>query len=304
MGCGASKANKDSNPNEIKSIMKPTKVLEFDQFFRTASDLLETLEDLRSTFEDTREEMMDIGRTDELAAPSLVEAFRVFFWSVSAHKKGEIKAAEIRSTSDPIAFTVDCSYMDWKTYDFSQAFMDMVSGITGAPAKILDLGQKAKEITERSAELSKDIPGAVKSAHLNPLDMAKATANAAVNFKTVAAGLGKIANIVKQVQDTIKDIKELFPKLADLILHADEVGKKAHEKSMLKIDEIFDHFQTAPKKTPEQVAAEKKSKKAKKHKRKGKKDAEKPKAEGQKAEGHKAVGQKAEGHAQAGAVHA
>jgi len=160
--------------------------------------------------------------------------------------------------------------MDYRTYDFSAAFMDMVGGMTGAPGKIIDIGKGAKEVGEKSTELGKDVTGKVKGSGLNPLEQAKAAANAASNFKTVASGLAKVPNILKEAQDAIKDIKELLPKLAELIMHADDVGKKAHEKGVRKMAEIFDHFQTAPKKTAEQVAAEKKGKKEKKSKRKTK----------------------------------
>jgi hypothetical protein len=292
MGCGASK-DKDSNPNEIKSTMKVTKIGDFDDFFNSASDLLGGLEELRSGFQDTREEMNEIARTDELAHPSLIEAIKVFLWSVSAHKEGKILAANMRFTTDPPALTVDCSYMDHITYDFSQAFMDMIKGMTGAPAKLIEIGQKAKEIGEKSVDLAKDIPGKVKGSGLNPFEQVKASANAAMNFKTVTAGLAKVPNVVKETQEALKDIAALLPKIVELIAQADDVGKKAHDKGIRKMGEMFDHFQTAPKKTPEQIAAEKKGKKPKKIKRKGKK------AGDAKEGAHKEAG-----HATAGKAHA
>lgn len=270
MGCGASKG-KDSNPDEIKSDMKRTKISDFDSFFDSASALLGTLEELRATFQGTREEMNEIARTAELVNPSLIEAIKVFLWSCSAHKEGKIIAAGLNFTSDPPAFTIDCRDMDWITYDFSAAFQSMIGGMVKAPGQLIDVGKLAKDIGEQAANLSKDIPGKIKGSGLNPLEQARATAYAAVNFKTVAAGLAKVPNLVKEVGECLKELGDLVPKLKDLISQADEVGKKAHEKGVHKIHEIFDQFQTAPKKTPEQIAAEAKGKKPKKGKKKGKK---------------------------------
>jgi len=316
MGCGGSK--EESNPNEIKSQMKETKVAEFDDFFKTASEFLEGLEDLRARFQDTREEMNELGRTDELVTPSLIEAVKVFLWSVSAHKDGNIKAAGLSFETDPPAFTVDCGHMDYKTYDFSAAFKELVGGLVGAPQKIADLTGQVKEITEKANSLKSGLKEKVDNSGLDPMGKMKATANAGVNFTTVFKGLAKAPEVLKQASEAVTDVKALLPKIKDLVLDADTVGKEAAGKGHKKMDEIFEHYQKAPKKTPEQVKAEHKGKKPK-NKKKAKKHAagehkagehkaeghkaEGHKDEGHKAEGHKDEGHKAEGHAHAGGEH-
>jgi hypothetical protein len=106
----------------------------------------------------------------------------------------------------------------------------------------------------------------------------KAPGYIGANLKTVTSGLSKAPKVIGQVKEGIKDLKELLPKIKGLIDTADEVGKKAAEKKLLTIDEIFDQFQTAPKKTPQELAALKKEKerKNKKKSKKNKKDSKKP----------------------------
>lgn len=297
MGCGGSK--EETNPDEIKFEMKTTKVPEFDEFFTSASEFLENLENLRATFQDTRGDMNELGRTEELVTPSLVEAIRVFLWSASAHKDGNIKAAGIDFSTEPPALTIDCGGMDYKTYDFSQAFKDLIGGLVSAPGQISDLTSKVQEIGDKATELSKDIPGKVKAAGLSPLDNAKATGYAGANFKTVAAGVAKAPKVLKEAGDALADVKALLPKVKELIAGADEVGKKAAEKGQKKMDEIFDHFQTAPKKTPEQIKAEQKGKKPKKA---GKKKAKKGQ-EGKDGKAAEKQGKAGEEHGKAGEEH-
>ena len=94
--------------------------------------------------------MNEIGRTEELQDPKLIEAFRLFFWSCSAHKKGNIAECGLKFELDPPALTVDCSYMDWRTWDFSDAFKKLIGGTTSAPGKIVDLTKLSAEILEKS----------------------------------------------------------------------------------------------------------------------------------------------------------
>lgn len=270
MGCGGSKG--DSNPNEIKSEMKETKVAEFDEFFKQASEFLEGLEELRAGLQDTRDEMNEIGRTEELATPSLVEAIRVFLWSVSAHKDGNLAAANLAFESDPPSFTVDCGMMDHKTYDFSAAFKELIGTFTGAPKKIQELGNQAKEIGEKANSMKSELKAKIDGSGLDAMGKIKATANAGINFTTVLKGCAKAPEILKQAGEAVNDLKGVLPKIKELILHSDDVGKKAAEKHHKKMDEIFEHYQTAPKKTPEQIKAEQKGKKPK-PKRKARKNA-------------------------------
>jgi len=298
MGCGGSK--EAENPDEIKSEMKDTKIPEFDEFFKNASEALEGLEGLRAGFQDTRDDMNELGRTEELATPSLVEAIRVFLWSVSAHKNGDIKAAHLAIESDPPAFTVDCGHMNVKTYEFSAAFKDLISAFTGGPQQIVDLTGKVKEVGEKANSLKSELKAKVDESGLDLMGKAKATANAGINFATVLKGVAKAPKILQQAGDAIKDLKSLLPAIKGLVLEADTVGKEAAGKKHTTMDEIFEHYQKAPKKTPEQVKAEQKGKKPK-----TKKKARKPAAGGEhkagehKAEeGHKAGEHKAEGHAE------
>jgi hypothetical protein len=298
MGCGGSK--EEANPNEIKHEMKKTQVPELDEFFNTASGFLEGLEGLRAGFEDTRDEMNELGRTDELVAPSLLEAIKVFFWSCSAHKDGNIKASGVTFTSDPPAFTINCQNMDFKTYDFSAAMHDLIGGIVGAPKQIADLGSQAKEIGEKAVELQKDVKAKIDASGLNPLEKGKAGAYAASNFATVLNGCKKAPNVFKQATDACADIKGILPKIKTLLDEADVIGKEASGKNIKKMDEIFDHYQKAQKKTPEQIKTEHKGKKPKKA---GKKKAKKEHGGEHKKEEHKGeqkgehkAEHKAEGH--------
>ena len=58
-------------------------------------------------------------------------------------------------------------------------------------------------------------------------------------------------------------MKEVIPKIPELISQADEVGKKAAEKDIRRMSDIFDHFQTAPKKGEDKIKEEKKKQKGK-----------------------------------------
>jgi hypothetical protein len=276
MGCGGSKDG-ESNPNEIKFDMKPTKVPELDDFFKSASEFLEGIEGLRSAFQDSREEMHELGRTDELVTPSLLEAIKVFFWSVSAHKDGNIKAAGINYTTEPPAFTVECGHMDVKTYEFSAAMKELIGGLIGAPKQIVDLSGQVKDIGEKANSLKSDVKAKIDASSLDIMGKGKASVNAGINFATVLKGVGKAPDVLKQSQAAVKDVQELLPKIKAAMDEADVIGKEASGKGMKKMDEIFDHYQKAPKKTPEQIKEEHKGKKPKKGKKKGDKKDKKDK---------------------------
>lgn len=295
MGCGH---GKDENPNVIQSEMKWTKLPELDTFFKSASEFLEGLEDLRAAFQETREEMHELGRTEELKDPKLIEAFRVFFWACSAEKEGAIILCDLKFSMDPPSVTVDCGSMDWRTWDFSDAFKRLVGGFTGAPAKIVELTKAAAEVGEKAVEIGKSFSDTVKGSSLNPMEKARAIANCGVNIKRIQEGVTKAPNIFKLAQEALLELKDVIPQIPDLIAQADAVGKKAwEEKRIWRMSEIFEHYQTAPKKTEHEIKEDKKRKKGKwqrksKHappkgtKETGKKPVEQGKAGEHKAEEH------------------
>jgi len=261
MGCNGSKGN----PDEIHYEMKKTQIPELDEFFNTASEVLKNLEEIRANFKEPREEMHEIGRLDELKEPKLVEALRVFFWSVSAHKDGKIIDAKLKWEVNPPTFTVECGDMNYHTWDFADAIERFIAGFTAAPARIVEIASKMKEVGDKSVELSKSIKEKVDASGLGAGDKMKASINAAGNCKTIADGVAKSPTILKESQEAIKEMQEALPHIGDLIAKADEVGKQAHDKKMKTIDEIFDHFQPQEKKkTPEQIKEDKKKKKGKK----------------------------------------
>jgi len=54
-------------------------------------------------------------------------------------------------------------------------------------------------------------------------------------------------------------MKELVPKLKELVGTADEVGAKAAAEKLIKPEDIFDKFHPGPKKTPKEIEDEKKA---------------------------------------------
>lgn len=184
-------------------------------------------------------------------------------------KKGNIIECDLKFDLDPPSVKVECGGMDWRTWDFSDAFKKLVGGFTGAPAKIVDLTKAAAEIGEKAAEIGKTFKEKIEGAGLNAMDKVRAIANAGINIKRITDGCQKAPNVFKQAQEALLELKEVIPKIPELIAQADEVGKKAHEKHIWRMSDIFDHFQTASKKSPEKVKEDKKKNK-KKWKRKSK----------------------------------
>lgn len=282
MGCGASKGGEEINSN-----MKRVGVPAFDEFFDSASGMLQTLEDLRETFQETREEMLELSRAEELKEVSLIEAIRVFFWSCSAHKNGTIVLAGLKFDSSTPSFTVECGDMDWRTWDFADNLRKLIGGFLGAPKTIQEVGEKIKEITEKLKEVSTDVTGKIKGAGLEGMEAIKAVGNATSNIATVTNGLSKAPKVLEQAQAALKDLQALIPKLGELIEKADEVGAQAHKKGLTRMSEIFDEYQKAPKKTKEELKAYHKEQKRRAKGKKPKKNSHAPGAgAGAGAKGH------------------
>jgi len=237
-------------------------------FFKAAGEALSTLEELRVTFKEPIEGMNELGQTEELVEPKLIEAIKLFFWSCSAHKDGQILLTGIKIQTDPFALMANCDYMDYRTWDFSDDLKKVIAGLTEGPKKIAEVVQKMPEIIEKFKGISSEPNKKIDAAGLNPMDKVKAVANTALNIKTVASGIAKFPKMIETIKDNLKEALEAAKEIPQAITHADEVGAKAHAKDCKRLYEIFEHFQTAPKKTKEEVEADKKAKESKGEKKK------------------------------------
>lgn len=253
MGCGGSK--QEENPDVIKYEMKPTKIAEFDKLFDEAGGILKNLEEIRASFQDSTARMHEIGRTNELKTPDLKEAFRTFFWSVSAHKAGKISDSGLKFEDNPISLMVNCDNMDHETYEFSQKAKEFVGGATSAPEKVQALYDQLQNLLPKVEGLTGVVKDQGSAANLSLPDITRAIGNTTTNIKTIQSGLPKAKNVSVQVKDGSVIIHQLVPEIKAMINAADEVGKKAADENLLKMSEIFDKYVEAPKKTPQELNA-------------------------------------------------
>lgn len=104
---------------------------------------------MRVRFQDSRQKMNEIGRTQELKEPNLKEAFKVFFWSVSAHKGGKISAAGLDfSEIETMSFKLKCSDMDVDTKTFNESAEALLHGVTSGPKELQKLAEDLKHLIE------------------------------------------------------------------------------------------------------------------------------------------------------------
>ena len=94
--------------------------------------------------------MREISRIDELKDPKLIEAFRIFFWSVSAHKDGKIADAGFDIELNPPTVTVKTDGMDHNTHEFNKQVKELMGGVRDGPGKIVTIVENLKEMNEKA----------------------------------------------------------------------------------------------------------------------------------------------------------
>lgn len=88
MGCGGSR---DGGDKEIDYTMEFVPAPDVNAFFSTCEEVLKQAEELRAGWEDSLEEMYDLSSVCFLKAPpTLVDAVKVWIWTLAANNEGDI----------------------------------------------------------------------------------------------------------------------------------------------------------------------------------------------------------------------
>jgi len=276
MGCSGSKEVDEKELRKIKSDFKETKVAKFDDFFKSAAQMLENAEKIREGLQDAREDGQELTDTWKLKNYEYTDVVRVLFWSLSANAKGNIKGTKVGVMEE--APFVHLDYFDGlliETREVADSFESFLKSVTEGPKAIVEIVDGLQKTLDQGNQLKDTLKDDLKNSGLNPLDQAKAGGAFGSNLAKLAKEIPKVKTLAPLVQEAAKDVKALVPKFKEIYNTCDEVGAKAYKEGNIKPKPIFEHYHPGEKKTQAEIEAEKKAEEEKKGAKKAKKDEKK-----------------------------
>lgn len=276
MGCGSSSDTED--PNVIKSDMKRTLIASYDELFEKISGLLEKGEKFRSGLSDTIDDMCDIANTDSLQGGVFQDAVQAWLWAVSSSCDGQISKCNlsIEEAKPYISWELGNSYVD--CWYFQEKFKEYITTCMEAPKDMIDVIKDVEELAKQAQEFAKNAPSDAKNSGLNAIQAVKAAAATASNVKVTLNGVQKLKSVKEAIEKGAKELKELLPKIVEMMKKADEVGAKCHSEHKKTPSECIT-FNPKEKKSAAEIEKCKKEREKKKKSKKGKhekKDDKKP----------------------------
>jgi len=261
MGCKGSKdAKKDDK--KIEYDFKSTYLTKFDQLFEEARIVLEKCEKIRHGVEDTHEEGKEIAGTEKLKDPRYIETLRVLLWSLSAQGKGKIVDVGVKATSDKPYLDIDKSKLNHESVSLYDGFKEYVDTVHDSPDVLETSIKKLEELAETATEAAKNIKEEIEGAGLGLKEKLEASVRVSKNSQLLAKQIPKVKKLPEIIKEAALDIKEIVPKLPELVAHADVVGKPAFDAGLFKPKEIFEKFHDGEREGQEKKLEKEDEKKA------------------------------------------
>jgi hypothetical protein len=258
MGCSSSKPEDPKQARKIKFKFGKLNVPKFDQFFDSASKLLENAEGIREGVQDSKEEGQELSDTFRLKNYQYAETVRVLFWSLSASAKGNIKSTKITcSTEAPFVVLDYFPGLNADTQTLCKTFEKFLKAVTTGPTTLVDIVKGLEDLVNKGKDFPKNAKADFKAAGLNPMDSVKALGTLTKNLNILTKELPKVKNITPLVAEAAKDMKVLAPKFKDIFFTCDTIGGKAFAAGHLTPKAIFTNYHTEPRKTDKEIADEK-----------------------------------------------
>jgi len=155
MGCSASKPKTPKQLRRIKYKFKDSKIAQYDEFFNKASETLKICEEIRDGCFECPLEMIEATDVDGMLPEpgNLLEALKVFLWSVSATNEGKFTTAKMDFFEEPPFASFDTGYLYVEQVDFQRPFEKYLKTLVDAPLKVVDLVAAVAEMVQKAVEL-------------------------------------------------------------------------------------------------------------------------------------------------------
>jgi len=230
MGCGSSKKKSARQVRKIKSEMPKCAIPKFDEFFESASKVLKAAEELREPLQDCMEFMVEACDVDALTSKpksELLEAFKVWLWSVSACNDGKLANCKIEFSEKEPYIIVDESKIGIDQADFTDNMKKWKDTIVKAPKEVEELIKQCEEFATKSSELITTVVDDCKAANLGIGETITAGKNASKCAGRLGKGLKKLKEMPNLIKEAVTAMVLLAKELPAEIKKADEMGAKA-----------------------------------------------------------------------------
>jgi len=238
MGCAcSSKKKSEKQVRKIKAEMPPIGIPKFDEFFKQASELLKQAEELRAPLQDSMEFLIESCDVDALTSKpesELLEAFKVWMWSLAACNGGKLENIKIAVLEKEPYINMDESKISIEGGDFLEHMKKWKETIISSPPKIEELVKSLEKTAEDAIELVKTCIDDAKDANLGLSEALTAAKNSKKSVGRLGKGVTKCKNLVPLVKEALKALLELCKHLPAEIKKADEMGAKALAKNLRK----------------------------------------------------------------------
>jgi len=184
MGCGGTKETYKET-RKIKHNFEKTNIPKYDEFFDKAHETLKICEELRHGLQDCPDEMIESTDVDALIPTpgNLLEALKVFLWSVSATNDGQVSKAKFEFSGEAPFATFDNNYLYVEQVDFKNPFNEWLKTLIEGPIKIVKLVEDIVELIPKATAFTTSAADDCKAAGLDPFATAKAVAATGKNVK-------------------------------------------------------------------------------------------------------------------------
>lgn len=186
-----------------------------------------------------------------LKEPRLIDALKVFAWSVSACNHGSLEKSGLVFYDRPPYFSVDPKTLSEEVQSLYNLLKTYFDALISAPSRIPGLENSIKDLVKKAKEQYRAVKDNVSDFDLNTLQKIQYVTNYTYNMDLVEKELRLLHSLLDKAEKDEQNFKHVvFPKIRVEVLVANVYGSQAYEEDIRSPKEIFLRFHTGTKKQP------------------------------------------------------
>jgi hypothetical protein len=247
MGCTASHNTLPGDERPIKWEFKSTHIPRFDEYFRKATLALGSAERIRHSLQDAKEYGADMSGTWRLKEYHYIETVRVMLWSLSASVGGDLKKLGLKVMADAPYIDVNKTRLLPETAELYESFFEYIRVLASGPDLLKQIADNLSLMNSEAPNLVVQADEEIRLASLTTGDSMRAVGALSTNGKMLPVEMEKVKGLIAMVEDAYQDMQDFIPRIPELIMEADIIGKQAASEDLVKPFEIFMRFHPGDK---------------------------------------------------------
>lgn len=237
MGCVGSRKSENPLENSLRAEIARCNLEEFNGGFDSVQDQLTAADAIRTNILNFKKQL--IRMTFPLKENvSLIEAFTIFCWTLSASYEGDIKSSKLEVVNDPPFIKAELSWLDAEQRQFFKLLQAYITAVLEAPEQ---LKQQKKELDQQYRDLENKQREAIRKANADKMEI---RSNTEANLQNIQICRDKLSSFTKFLENERSYLRGSFvSQMKAIIKEADINGKVAAEQNHKTLEKVSQHYE-------------------------------------------------------------